>query len=166
VTKTSTYRLETFRSPDVGLLGYADPDGQVVYYRQPSRRHAPDTEFEVRGRTELPRVDIIYSYAGSDGAMVEALVARGARGLVSAGLAPGRTTPAELRALSRAQEQGVLVVQSSRAGSGRVGHHAQLEQLGFVAADNLNPQKARVLTMLALTRAEDPRAVQRLFDTY
>jgi L-asparaginase len=166
VTKTSTYRLETFRSPDLGMLGYADADGSVVYYRQPTRRHAPDTEFDVRGLSELPRVDIVYSYAGSDGAAIEALVERGARGLVSAGLAPGRVTPAELRALTRARERGVLVVQSSRAGSGRVPRHTQLDQLGFVAADNLNPQKARVLAMLALSRGQDQRQTQRLFDTY
>ena len=54
VTKTSTLRLETFRSPDVGMLGYADPDGRVAIYRRPVRRHAPATEFDVRGRAELP----------------------------------------------------------------------------------------------------------------
>jgi len=58
VTKTSTLRLETFRSPDVGMLGYADPDGRVAIYRRPVRRHAPGTEFDVRGRADLPRVDI------------------------------------------------------------------------------------------------------------
>ena len=166
VTKTSTYRLETFRSPDLGMLGYADPDGRVIYYRSPERRHAPDTEFEVANLQELPRVDIVYSYAGSDGAQVEALVERGARGLVSAGLPPGRLTPAELRALTEARRRGVLVVQSSRAGSGRVAYHTQHAELGFVAADNLNPQKARVLAMLALTRTDDPGEVQRIFETY
>ena len=67
VTKTSTSRLETFRSHDLGMLGYADPDGRVAIYRRPSRRHAPNTEFDVRGRAELPRVDIAASYAGADG---------------------------------------------------------------------------------------------------
>src|SRR5215208_5469479 len=120
VTKGSTYRLETFRSRDVGMLGYADPDGTVAIYRAPTRRHAPDTEFEVRGRSELPRVDIAYSYAGSDGTAVRAFVEAGARGIVSAGLPPGRTPPAETEALKEARRRGVLVVQSSRAGSGRV----------------------------------------------
>lgn len=166
VTKGSTYRLETFRSPDVGLLGYADPDGTVAIYRAPTRRHAPDTEFDVHGRIELPRVDISYAYAGSDGTAVAAFVAAGARGIVSAGLPPGRTPPAETAALEEARWQGVLVVQSSRAGSGRVIEPRRLREQGLVAADNLNPQKARVLAMLALTRTDDPIAVQRMFDEY
>ncbi|HJQ64825.1 MAG TPA: asparaginase domain-containing protein [Gemmatimonadales bacterium] len=76
VTKTSTLRLETFRSADLGMLGYADPDGRVAIYRRPTRRHAPDTEFDLSGRRDLPRVDIAYSYAGADGAAIDAFVAR------------------------------------------------------------------------------------------
>src|SRR5258705_221393 len=85
VTKTSTLRLETFRSPDLGMLGYADPDGRVAIYRRPSRRHAPDTEFDLRGRADLPRVDIAASYAGADGAATGAFraLARGARNVPS-----------------------------------------------------------------------------------
>jgi L-asparaginase len=166
VTKTSTLRLEAFRSHDLGMLGYADPDGRVAIYRRPSRRHAPDTEFDVAGRAGLPRVDIAASYAGADGAAVRAFVAAGARGIVSAALPPGVTTPAETEALLEARRRGVLVVVSSRAGSGRVLPRTVLRQQGLVAADNLTPQKARVLTMLALTRTEDASEVQRMFDEY
>jgi L-asparaginase len=166
VTKASTLRLETFRSPDLGMLGYADPDGRVAIYRRPARRHAPDTEFDVRGRTELPRVDIAASYAGADGAAIQAFVAAGARAIVSASLPPGVTTPAETDALLEARRRGVLVVLSSRAGSGRVLPRTVLRERGFVVADNLNPQKARVLAMLALTRTDDPAEVQRMFDEY
>jgi L-asparaginase len=166
VTKTSTLRLETFRSPDLGMLGYADPDGRVAIYRRPSRRHAPDTEFDVRGRADLPRVDIAASYAGADGAAIRAFVAAGARAIVSASLPPGVTTPAETEALLEARRRGVLIVLSSRAGSGRVLPRTLLRQQGFVVADNLTPQKARVLAMLALTRTDDPSEVQRMFDEY
>ena len=166
VTKTSTLRLEAFRSHDLGMLGYADPDGRVAIYRRPSRRHAPDTEFDVRGRTELPRVDIAASYAGADGAAVRAFVAAGARAIVSASLPPGVTTPAETEALLEARRHGVLIVVSSRAGSGRVLPRTHLRRQGLVVADNLTPQKARVLAMLALTRTDDPSEVQRFFDEY
>jgi L-asparaginase len=166
VTKTSTLRLETFRSHDLGMLGYADPDGRVAIYRRPSRRHAPETEFDVRGRTDLPRVDIAASYAGADGAAIHAFVAAGARAIVSASLPPGMTTPAETEALVEARRRGVLIVLSSRAGSGRVLRRTVLRERGFVAADNLNPQKARVLAMLALTRTNDVAEVQRMFDEY
>src|SRR5262249_48696419 len=146
--------------------GYADPDGRVAIYRRPSRRHAPDTEFDVRGRTELPRVDIAASYAGGDGAAIRAFVAAGARGIVSASLPPGVTTPAETEALLEARRQGILVVVSSRAGSGRVLPRTAVRKQGLVVADNLTPQKARVLAMLALTRTEDPAEIQRMFDEY
>src|SRR5262249_36815964 len=88
VTKTSTLRLETFRSPDVGMLGYADPDGRVAIYRRPTRRHAPGTEFDVRGRVDLPRVDIAVSYAGADGVAISALGNPGANAIRSPPPAP------------------------------------------------------------------------------
>jgi L-asparaginase len=166
VTKASTLRLETFRSPDVGMLGYADPDGRVAIYRRPTRRHAPDTQFDVRGLADLPRVDIAYSYAGSDGAAIRAFVAAGARAIVSAAFAPGVTTAAEADALMEARGKGVVVVLASRAGSGRVLPRTLLRERGFVAADNLNPQKARVLTMLALTVTADVVEIERIFGEY
>jgi L-asparaginase len=166
VTKASTLRLETFRSPDLGMLGYADPDGRVAIYRKPSRRHAPATEFDVRGLSDLPRVDVALSYAGADGAAIRAFVAAGARAIVAASLPPGITTPAELDALIEARRRGVVVVLSSRAGSGRVLPRTVVRERGFVVADNLNPQKARVLAMLALTRTDDVAEVQRMFDEY
>ena len=97
---------------------------------------------------------------------IDAFVAKGARGIVSASLAPGMTTSAEGEALLAARQQGVLVVLSSRAGSGRVLPRTVLRERGFVVADNLLPQKARVLAMLALTRTGDPIEVQRIFDEY
>lgn len=166
VTKGSTLRLETFRSPDLGMLGYADPDGRVAIYRRPTRRHAPGTEFDARGASDLPRVDIGLSYAGADGAAIHAFATAGARAIVSASLAPGMTTPAETDALLEARRRGVLVVLSSRAGSGRVLRRTVLRERGFVTADNLSPQKSRVLAMLALTVTDDVVEVQRIFDEY
>jgi L-asparaginase len=166
VTKASTLRLETFRSPDLGMLGYADPDGRIAIYRKPTRRHAPATEFDVRGRGELPRVDIALSYAGDDGAAIRAFVAAGARAIVAATLPPGVLTPGETDALLEARRGGVHVILSSRAGSGRVLPRRLVRERGFVVADNLNPQKARVLAMLALTRTDDVAEVQRIFDEY
>ena len=164
-TKTSTYRLQTFRSPDLGVLGHIDSDA-VKIYRRPARRHAPDTEFDVAHMKELPRVDIAYSYGGADGAVVDALVAAGARGIVSAGLAPGIPTPLERAALERARDAGIIIVQASRAGSGRVAPRRYLREAHMVAADNLNPQKARILLMLALTRTREIGEIARMFDTY
>ena len=167
VTKTSTLRMHTFRSPDVGVLGHADADA-IVYYRTPRRARAPNTELALNldSVETLPRVDIAYAYAGTDGAAVRAFVDAGAAGIVSAGFAPGGTTAAETDALEAAAAAGVCVVQASRAGSGRVTQRANLTAKGFIAAGNLNPQKARVLLMVALSHTRDPQAVARLFDTY
>jgi L-asparaginase len=165
VGKTSTYRLQTFRTPDFGALGHVDGDG-VHFYRAPLRRHAPDTEFDLRGRDSLPRVDIVLSYAGADATMIEASLAAGAKGIVSAGMAPGMVTPGERAALERAQGAGVVIVQSSRAGSGRVAPRRYLREHGFIAADNLTPQKARILLMVALAHTEDRAELARIFREY
>ena len=165
VTKTSTYRMQTFRSPDFGVLGHADGDA-VVFYRHPLRRHAPDTEFDVRTLDALPRVDIVYAYAGADGTAVRAFVEAGARGIVSAGFAPGFPAPGDEEALAESVKEGVVVVASTRAGSGRTVKTARLRRPGFLAADNLNPQKARILLALALTVTSDPAEIERIFAAY
>ncbi|MGB7184479.1 MAG: asparaginase [Burkholderiaceae bacterium] len=165
VTKTSTYRLQTFRSPDFGVLGQVDADS-INYYRRPIRRHAPDTEFDIRQLDGLPRVDIAYSYAGADGAAVRAFVQAGAKGIVSASLAPGYNAPDEMIALAEAAAAGVVVVQSSRAGSGRIYTLDHSRRAGFIGADNLNPQKARVLLACALTVTSDPAKIIEIFARY
>jgi len=165
VTKTSTMRLQTFRTPDFGVLGHADGDA-VAFYRRPIRRHAPDTEFDIFEMDALPRVDISYSYAGGDGVAVRAFVAAGARGIIAAGFAPGACPPTETEALIEAVGQGVIVVQSTRAGSGRTFRGTKTRNAGFLIADNLNPQKARILLSLALSVTDDPETIMGMFRTY
>jgi L-asparaginase len=165
VTKTSTLRLQTFRTPDFGVLGQADGDA-VVFYRRPVRRTAPDTEFDVATLSALPRVDITYAYAGSDGTAVRAFVAAGTAGIISAGFAPGFAGPGDFAALKQAARDGVVVMQCTRAGSGRTFRGKGLREAGFLITDNLTPQKARILLMLALTVTTDPAEIERIFLTY
>lgn len=165
VVKTSTYRLQTFRSFDYGALGHVDGDG-VHFYRSPTRPHMPDTQFTALDFGALPRVDIIYSYAGADGALVDAAVAAGARGIVSAGFAPGSPTPHQRTAFERAAKSGVVVVQCSRAASGRVAPRRRLRESGIVASEDLSPQKARILLMLLLSTTADIAAIQDAFSTF
>ncbi len=165
VTKTSTLRMQTFRTPDFGVLGHADAD-RIAFYRAPVRRRAPDTAFDIRGLDALPRVDVAYAYAGSDGVAVRAFVAAGARGIVSAGFAPSFPTPADTEALAEAAKAGVVVVLSTRAGSGRVFPGQKMRDQGFLSADNLNPQKARILLAMALTVTDDKAAIATMFETY
>jgi L-asparaginase len=167
VTKTATYRVQTFQGRDVGPLGYADADGCVVYYQGPMRRHTAGSAFDIRLLgDDLPRVDVVVSYVGADGALIEAAVAAGARGIVSAGTGAGRPTPAEDRALDAARAAGVVVCQSSRVGSGRVARSPLLKKRGFVTADSLQPWKARILLALALTQTDDPEHIQSFFESH
>jgi L-asparaginase len=166
VTKSSNYRLHAFRTSDLGMLGYADPDGAVTIYRQPTRRHGPNTEFDTLRLENLPRVEIIYSYTGADGFIIDSLVRSGTKGIVVAGLPPGRPTASQRSALLAASRDGVLIIQSSRAASGRVIASTQDVRDGFIAADTLNPQKARVLSMLALTVTTDRHVIQQMFADY
>ncbi|NLO80879.1 MAG: asparaginase [Xanthomonadaceae bacterium] len=167
VTKTSTYRLETFRSGDLGPLGFVDPDDRVVFLRAPTRRHTSGSEFARIEITALPEVEIVYSYAGARGDIIRFLTGTGrVRGIVVAGTGAGRCSGEEERALREAVAAGVRVVMSSRVGTGRVVPLEAYRHLDYVTADNLNPQKARILLMLGLLQRGDRDGLQRLFDCY
>ena len=121
MTKTATFRVQSFQSRDLGPLGYADADRRIVIYHAPTRLHTTATEFDLTEVGLLPRVDVVTSYVGADGVMIDAAVAAGARGIVSAGTGAGRPTPAEDAALDRAAtDAGVAVCICSRVGSGRI----------------------------------------------
>ena len=167
VTKNATYRVEAFQSRDLGPLGFADGDGKIVFYHQPVRKHTVQTEFDVRNLDSLPRVDVVVSYVGADGTMIEAAAKAGAKGIVSAGTGAGRPTPAEDAAFDKCfKETGMLMCLSSRVASGRVVRSPGLTKRGFVASDNLQPWKARLLLSLALTKTTNADEIQRMFDTY
>jgi L-asparaginase len=167
VTKNATYRVEAFQSRDLGPLGFADGDGSIVYYHQPLKKHTVNTEFDVRALQSLPRVDIVLSYVGADGTMIEAATAAGAKGIVSAATGAGRPTPKEDAAFDKVyKEKSVIMCLCSRVASGRVVRSPGLAKRGFVAGDNLQPWKARALLSLALTKTTDADEIQRMFDTY
>ena len=166
VTKANAFRVETFRPNELGFLGYADSDGEVVFYRRPMRKHTLDTPFDASGISDLPRVDIVYSYAGADGLLVDAVRTNGSDGLVVAGFGGGTYPPAVLQAAAIAAEEGMPVVLATRATAGRVVTTPQKRQLGLMVCDNLLPQKARVLLMLALTATSDHSEIQQMFYEY
>ncbi|MBS3984683.1 MAG: asparaginase [Selenomonadales bacterium] len=162
VTKTSTTRLDAFRSPDFGALGSID-NGQVGIYRRPLRKHTLDAVFRVGGLAKLPRVDIVLGYVGADDVLVKAVLKAGAQGIVLAGTGAGHISPSADRSLQTAMERGTIIVRSSRTGGGRI-LPASLDD--FIACDNLSPQKARILLMLALTITRDAAEIQRMFGEY
>ncbi len=165
VTKTNTLHVETFKSYDLGFLGYFQ-NGEPHFYRVPTRLHTVDTPFEVRIGQELPRVDIVYMYCGADRTLAEAAVAAGAEGIVVAGFGHGNIFADTKEFLAEAAERGVAVVRSSRTGTGMVTKVPGDDEFGFIAADSLNVQKARILLMLALTHTNDPEDLRQIFARY
>ena len=166
VTKASTFRVETFRPNELGFLGYADSDGKVVFYRAPLRRHTVDTPFMVDDMTTLPRIDIVYSYAGADGLLVDAVRNNRSDGLILAGFGGGTFPPAVIDAAVKLVEDGIPVVLATRSTAGRVVITPKKEEQGFIVSDNLLPQKARVLLMLGLTVTKDRHELQQFFYRY
>ncbi len=165
VTKTHGARLQTFKAPDFGVLGHADQD-RIAIYRRPVRVHAPEAARELGRPARLPRVDIAYSYGGSDGAVLRAFADLGAEGIVMAALAPGLPTPGEHEVMEEVMARGVAVVMGTRAGAGRLVRLEHRRPKGTILADNLTAQKARILLMLALAGTRDPEELQALFDRY
>ena len=106
------------------------------------------------------------SGVGVDERIDNGAVCAGAKGIVVGAMPPGYTTAAEHEALCRAAKAGVALVQSTRAGSGRVGDVPSRRAPGAVLADNLTPQKARILLMLGLTATQKSSELQRMFDEY
>ena len=166
VTKTNTENVATFKAPNGGALGFV-VDGGVRYYYRGVRPHTLQSGFDVKNLVRLPRVDIIYTHVGEDRIFVDAACAAGAEGIVYAGSGMGSIHECAELALSEAVKRGVVVVRSSRTGSGFVtAGLKRWTQAGFLHADNLNPQKARLLLQLALTKTHERGEVQALFDKY
>ncbi len=167
LTKTSTTAVQTFMSPIRGLIGtvaYGIPE----FYRGPVGKNTVDSEFTLQGVTALPRVDIIMAYENMDGALIDAAVAAGAKGIVIAGVGNGNLTAAAVKALSAQAKKGIVCVRSTRVATGNVGRNVELDDnaLGFVASMELNPQKSRVLLRLALLKTTDVKVIQRYFVEY
>jgi L-asparaginase len=160
VTKNNTYRVDTFVARDLGPIGFTDSD-RIAFYRNSLKRHTYKSEFDVKGMTTLPKVDIVYGYQEADRAAIDALVAAGAKGIIL-----DSSAPAYADAIKDGRGKGVVFVSSDRKGSGRVLLSEKAAQQGRVTGDNLNAQKARILLRLALTKTSDMNEIQRMFNEY
>lgn len=167
VEKRNTTQLDTFKSPNRGRAGVVNT-GAVYFFNKPAMLHTTASEFSVDDTDVLPRVEIIHSYANLGRDFIDYAVERGAKGIVLAGVGDGNSTDAALAALGEAVRKGVVVVRSSRTGSGLVVRNVEIndDQLGTVAAMELNPQKARVLLMLALMKTSNTHEIQNMFLKY
>lgn len=169
VQKMHTTRTDTFQSPNRGIAGLMHT-GKAVFFSPLTTRHTTQSEFSVEGLTvdDLPRVEIVYSYANLGGELIDALVEQGVDGIVLAGVGVGNTTDVALAALASAAGKGVAVVRCSRTGAGLVERNVEIDddKLGFVAGMELSAQKARILLMLGLTRTTEVGKLQKMFCLY
>ncbi len=167
LTKTSTTAIQTFMSPLRGLVGVANY-GKNDFYTSPSWKHTTQSEFDVSTVSKLPRVDIIFASADMSPDLIDAAAANGAKGIVIAGVGNGNMNKASVTAAANAVQKGVVVVRSSRVATGVVGRNVEVndDELGFIASDELNPQKARILLMLALLKQRNSKDLQGLFTIY
>ncbi|BDD04066.1 type II asparaginase [Aureibacter tunicatorum] len=164
VTKTNTTAVNAFTGREFGILGYVY-DAVPVYYQRTEKRTTAETVFDITDRTSLPQVDIVYGYSNTNENLIKTLINEKVDGIVFAGVGNGNIYPTAMDQLERAVKQGIKVVRSARVGSGRttLGAEVDDEKYGFIASDFLNPQKARVLLMLSLTKTKDYVKIQENF---
>lgn len=167
VLKTNTIDVQTFQAPNSGPLGYIF-NGKVFYNMETLKRHTTRSVFDVTGMQSLPKVGIVYSYSNIEADMVTPMLSNGYRGIIHAGVGNGNIHKNIFPVLEQARRQGILVVRSSRVPTGPTTLDAEVDdnQYQFVASQELNPQKSRVLLMLALTKTTDWKEIQKYFDEY
>jgi len=168
VEKLNTTNIQAFSSPERGPQGLVNT-GKIAWFEPMDKRHTTRSEFAVDKLQALPRVDIIYAYSNMPPDLIQAAVARGAKGVVIAGVGDGNMTKESVAALEKlANEKDLLVVRSSRIATGMVLRNNEIDddKMGFVASGEFNPAKSRVLAQLALTKTNDPKRVQEMFNSY
>ncbi len=169
VQKMNSTSLNTFQSPNRGRAGVMNV-GTVHFFSKNTTRHTTKSEFSVNGKTvnDLPRVEIVYSYANVGPEIVNFLVKDGAKGIVLDGVGDGNSTDAMIAALSEAAKKGVVVVRATRTGSGLVVRNVEVDddKLGFITSMELSAQKARILLMLGLMQTNDTKKLQQYFMEY
>ncbi len=167
VTKTNTSTLDSFKTTELGLLGYIQ-GSKPFFYRTSSRKHTAEAEFDISNLATLPQVDIVYGYANMGPVALDAFVAAGAKGIIHAGVGDGSLASRVTPALISAHKKGVVIVRASRVGQGIVARNGEAndDELDFVVSDTLNAQKARILLMLALTKTSNTKDIQRMFYLY
>ena len=167
--KMNTVSVQTFQDPDGGPLGYVY-NSKPYYNLNTLKKHTTESVFDVSGLTSLPKVGIVYAYSNIDADVMTPFLdkANGYQGIIHAGLGNGNYHKNIFPSLLEARKNGIIVVRSSRVPTGPTTHYDEVDdaKYQFVASWELNPQKARVLLMLALTKTSDWQQIQKYFDEY
>lgn len=167
VIKMNTVDVQTFQSPNSGALGYII-NSKVIYNNVTLKKHTVNSVFDVKDVKKLPRVGIIYSFSNVEPTALTALVTSGYKGVIHAGVGNGNIHKNMMQPLINASMNGVLIVRSSRVPTGPVTLDNEVDdaKYHFVASQELNPQKARILLQLALLKTKDWKQIQQYFNEY
>ena len=163
VQKNNTTNLQTFQAPNTGPIGIIN-NNHVYFYHAPN--HTNTHSYKLPKKAPFPRVDIIYAHIQMDGKLIRDAIHRGAKGIVLAGVGNGNSSTEALKTLKEATQQGIIVVRSSRTGSGFVNRNIEIndDENQFIVAADLNPQKARILLQILLAnQIYDLHQIQQAF---
>lgn len=167
VIKTHTTAVETFQGANVGKLGYIH-NGKPFFIRNVENKHTTQSVFDVNHLESLPKVGIVYGYANASELPMKAFIDAKYNGIIYAGVGNGNFYHTLFDLAIAAQKQGIQIIRSSRVPAGATTLDAEIDdaKYHFVAAQTLNPQKARVLLMLSLTKTKDWKQIQQYFNEY
>ena len=163
VQKGSTFHVDAFSSDDFGCLGYIR-DTKPYFYNALVKNHTADSEFDVQGLGTLPKVGIAYFHVDADPEILRFQLER-ADGLIIAGAGNGEMSLLWDDEMRKLENTGKPIVITSRIHDGIVTLHRDVPSNVF-SGDTLNPQKARILLMLALTRTRDIGTIRKMFEIY
>ena len=167
VSKMINIKTEAFKSP-WGPLGMV-VEGKSYWFRLPAKRHTMDSEFDIKNIKSLPDVEIAYGYGNVSDTAYKALAQSGAKAIIHAGTGNGSVSSRVVPALQELRKNGVQIIRSSHVNAGGfVLRNAEQpdDKNDWVVAHDLNPQKARILAMVALTKTQDSKELQRMFWEY
>jgi len=167
VIKTHTIDCDTFEGGPSGIIGYVY-NGEAYILQTPNNKHTVNSIFDVSKITKFPKVGIVYGYANASPLPMQAFVDANFDGIVLAGVGDGNFYKDVFDVAVKAQNQGIQIVRSSRCPTGPTCLNSEVddEKYHFVASLSHNPQKARILLMLALTKTHDWQEIQQFFKEY
>ena len=166
VSKLTNIKTNAFAS-QWGPLGMV-VEGKTYWFRAPVKRHTKGSEFNIEQITDLPAVDIVYGYGNVPATAIDALGKAGVKAIVHAGTGNGSVADRIVPKLNELRKQGVVIVRSSRVPAGFVLRNAEQpdDKYDWVVSHDLNPQKARLLAAVALTKTQNTKQLQRIFWEY
>ncbi len=166
VSKMATTHIDAFTAPHCGPLGYVHGN-EVQFYRLTERLHTTNSVFSNKLPQKLPSVAILYGYVDFLPALIDACIASNVKGMVYAGTGNGNIPQIAIKNIQRAQEQGIVVVRSSRASYGATTEGEMSDNnLNTIASGILSPQKAKILLQLSLTKTDNIKQIRTYFETH